>query len=111
MSQVNEVSEVDVLGPVSERSMVVPISLFALAILYVLSPIDIVPDIPVIGYVDDLIITTIATLNLLQKWIKNSSRILAGLLGLMKWLVIFIGIIAVSLVGLVVWGVVKFFAT
>ena len=111
MSQVNEASEVDVLGPVSERSMVVPVLLFALAILYDLSPIDIIPDIPVIGYFDDLIITTIATLNLLQKWIKNSSRILAGLLGLMKWLVIFVGIIAVSMVGLIIWGAVKFFAT
>jgi len=111
MSQINEASEVDVLGPVSERSMVVPLLLFALAILYDLSPIDIIPDIPVIGYFDDLIITTIATLNLLQKWIKNSSRILAGLLGLMKWLVIFVGVIAVSLVGLIIWGAVKFFAT
>ena len=109
MSQVNEASEVDVLGPVSERSMVVPVLLFALAILYDLSPIDIIPDIPVIGYVDDLMITAAATLNLLQKWLQDTSVVLAAALGLMKWLVIFVGIIAVSLVGLAVWGIVKLF--
>jgi hypothetical protein len=29
----------------------------------------------------------------------------------MKWLVIFVGIIAVSMVGLIIWGAVKFLAT
>ena len=109
MSQANEASEVEVISQDSERSMVVPLLLFALAILYDLSPIDIIPDIPVIGYVDDLMITAIATLNLMQKWFEDTSGILAAALGFMKWLVIFVGIIAVSLVGLIVWGIVKFF--
>lgn len=111
MSQVNEASEVNVLGPISERSIVVPVLLFALAILYDLSPIDIIPDIPVIGYFDDLLITAAATLNLLQKWLQDTSVVLAAALCLMKWLVIFVGIIAVSMVGLIIWGAVKFFAT
>jgi hypothetical protein len=111
MSQANEASEVEIISPVSERSMVVPVLLFALAILYDLSPIDIIPDIPVIGYFDDLLITAAATLNLLQKWLQDTSVLLAAALGLMKWLVIFVGIIAVSMVGLIIWGVVKYFAT
>jgi len=111
MSQANEASEVDVLGPVSERSMVVPVLLFALAILYDLSPIDIIPDVPVIGYVDDLVITAEATLNMRQKWLQDTNVVLAAALGLMKWLVIFVGIIAVSMVGLIIWGAVKFFTT
>ena len=64
-----------------------------------------------IGYVDDLIITAIATLNLMQKWFEDTSGILAAALGFMKWLVVLIGIIAVSLVGLIVWGAVKFFVS
>lgn len=111
MSQVNEGSKVDVLSPVSERSMVVSVLLFVLAILYDLSPIDIIPDIPVIGYFDDLLITAAATLNLLQKWLQDTSIVFAAALGLMKWLVIFVGIIAVSMVGLIIWGAVKLFAT
>jgi uncharacterized membrane protein YkvA (DUF1232 family) len=111
MSQVNEASEVNVLGPISERSMVVPVLLFALAILYDLSPVDIIPDIPVIGYFDDLLITAATTLNLLQKWLQDTSVVLSAALGFMKWLVIFVGIIAVSMVGLMIWAAVKFFAT
>ena len=111
MSQANESSEVEVISQDSERSMVVPVVFLVLAILYDLSPIDIIPDIPVIGYVDDLIITAIATLNLLQKWFEDTSGMLAAALGLMKWLVIFVGIIAVSMVGLIIWGAVKFLAT
>ena len=111
MSHVNESSEVEVIRQVPERSLVMPFVFLVLAILYDLSPIDIIPDMPVIGYFDDLIITAIATLNLLQKWFEDTSGILAAALGFMKWLVIFVGIIAVSLVGLIVWGIVKFFAT
>ena len=109
MSQANEASEVQVISQDSERSLVMPVVFLVLAILYDLSPIDIIPDIPVIGYFDDLFITAIATLNLMQKWFEDTSGILAAALGFMKWLVIFIGIIAVSLVGLIVWGAVKFF--
>ena len=111
MSQANEASEVQVISQDSERSLVMPVVFLVLAILYDLSPIDIIPDIPVIGYVDDLMITAIATLNLLQKWFEDTSNTLAAVLGFMKWLVILVGIIAVSLVGLIVWGAVKFFAT
>ncbi len=111
MSQVNELSEVEVIGQVPERSLVMPVVFLVLAIFYDLSPIDIIPDIPVVGYFDDLIITAIATLNFLQKWFEDTSGIFAAALGFMKWLVIFVGIIAVSLVGLIVWGIVKFFAT
>ena len=46
----------------------------------------------------------------MQKWFEDTSGTLAAALGFMKWLVIFMGIIAVSLVGLIVWGAVKFFA-
>ena len=111
MSQVNELSEVEVIGQVPERSLVMPVVFLVLAIFYDLSPIDIIPDIPVVGYFDDLIITAIATLNFLQKWFEDTSGIFAAALGFMKWLVIFVGIITVSLVGLIVWGIVKFFAT
>lgn len=93
----------------AQRSIVFPVVLFMLAILYDISPIDLIPDIPVVGYVDDFFITAIATLNLLEKWLQDSSIVLASLLRLAKWLVVFTGIIAVSLVGLAAWGIVKLF--
>lgn len=42
--------------------------LLILAILYDLSSIDLIPDIPVIGYVDDFFITVGAFLCLLERW-------------------------------------------
>ena len=98
-----------VMNQQSQRSMVFPVFLFMLAILYDMSPIDLIPDIPVIGYVDDFFITAIATLNLLEKWLQDSSVVLASLLRLVKWLAVFVGIIAVCLVGLALWGIVKLF--
>jgi len=98
-----------VMNQPSQRSMVFPVVLFMLAIIYDISPIDLIPDIPVVGYVDDFFITAIATLNLLEKWLQDSSIVLASLLRLAKWLVVFTGIIAVSLVGLAAWGIVKLF--
>lgn len=98
-----------VMNKQSQRSMVFPVFLFMLAIFYDISPIDLIPDIPVVGYIDDFFITAIATLNLLEKWLQDSSIVLASLLRLAKWLVVFVGIIAVSLVGLAVWGIVKLF--
>ena len=98
-----------VMNQASQRSMVFPVVLFMLAILYDISPIDLIPDIPVVGYIDDFFITAIAMLNLLEKWIQDFSIVLASLLRLAKWLVVFVGIIAVSLVGLAAWGIVKLF--
>lgn len=103
----SDAREVEIIGRDSEPSLVTPVILFILAILYLLSPIDIIPDVPVIGQIDDLLVTAAATLNLLQKWLHNSSSILSLMLGLIKWAVIFLGIIAVSLVGLAGWGIVK----
>ena len=107
MSQTKNVAAVEVIGETSNQSMVVPVSLFVLSILYLLSPIDLIPDIPVIGHIDDFFVTTTAMLNLLQKWLQNHGSILAPMLGFFKWLVIFAGIAAVSLVGIVVLGIAK----
>lgn len=109
MSQITNATGVTVIDQPSPRSMILPVFLFILAMLYDISPIDIIPDIPVIGYIDDFFITAIATLNLLQKWLQDSSVILASMLGLAKWLVIFTGIIAVSIIGMAVLGIVKLF--
>jgi len=105
----NSDAKAEVIDYQPDRSMAVPVTLFVLAIIYLLSPIDIIPDIPVVGQIDDFFITATATLNLLQKWLQNHSSILASMLGFFKWLVIFAGIAAVSLAGIVVLGIAKFF--
>lgn len=39
--------------------------LMALSVLYFISPVDIIPDVPVVGQIDDLIIAATGSLNLL----------------------------------------------
>ena len=107
MSDTRNAAQVAIIGETPERSLVLPVILLVLAILYDLSPIDIIPDLPVIGYIDDLLITAVATLNLLQKSLKDYSAFLSSALGLIKWAVIFSGTIVVLLLGLAGWAIVK----
>ncbi|MFZ5564259.1 MAG: DUF1232 domain-containing protein [Thermodesulfobacteriota bacterium] len=107
MSQPENVREIVDVIPSPERSMFIPVMLFILAMLYVLSPVDPIPDVPVVGQIDDVFVAAIATLNLFQKWLKGTSAFLAGMLGLAKWLLVFIGIMACSVLGVAVLAFVK----
>lgn len=44
------------------------LALMGLAVLYDVSPVDIIPDIPVVGWIDDFIITASAGLNCIEKF-------------------------------------------
>ncbi|HPD57014.1 MAG TPA: DUF1232 domain-containing protein [Smithellaceae bacterium] len=109
MSQQNYVADAIVIDEQKKKSLGMPVFMFFLAMIYVLSPIDAIPDVPVIGYIDDFFVAAIATLNLLQAWLARTSLVLAAILGWLKWFVVFVGIIAVALVGLAVWGIAKLF--
>lgn len=104
MSQTQNATEVIDVPSSSERSTFIPVLLFILAMLYVLSPVDPIPDVPVVGQIDDILVAAIATLNLLQSWLEDTSAFLFVLLGLIKWALVFIGIIAFSVLGMAVWG-------
>ena len=78
-----------------------------LAIIYVISPIDIVPDIPVVGWIDDFFVATTASLNLIEKSIGNTNIILSKILSILKWLLIIIGIIAILIMVLLVTLILK----
>jgi len=109
MSQQNYATDAIVVDQQQEKSLAPSIFLFILAIAYVLSPVDAIPDVPVIGHIDDFFVAAIATLNLLQNWLARTSVTLAAMLGWLKWFVVFVGIIAAALVGLAVWGITKLF--
>ena len=65
-----------------------------IAVLYAISPIDILPDvIPVAGWVDDILITVTGGLNLIQSYLKESNEHLARIVKGIKWVLIVLGII------------------
>lgn len=76
-------------------------SIFAiLSVVYAISPFDIIPDIPVIGWIDDFFVLTAAGLNLLEKTTGQTQHSLRSALKALKWTVVILGIIAVLLLAL-----------
>ena len=73
-------------------------ALMFFSIAYLLSPMDIVPDIPIVGWVDDFFIIAIAGLNLLQGYASEGNSSLAQLLKFVKWAVIIFGVISILLI-------------
>ena len=73
-----------------------------LAILYDLSPIDIIPDIPIVGWLDDATITLTTGIICIQQFTAQTSSTLSNIAKTLKWLVIIIGGILVALLALVV---------
>lgn len=80
-----------------------------LAVAYMFSPIDIVPDIPVVGWVDDATALGVAGLNLLQGYLGQQAAGLASVVKMFKWLLIIFGSIAILLVLLLGTLIVSFF--
>ena len=60
--------------PVKKKKTKLAWALLFLAIIYTLSPIDIVPDAPIIGWIDDAIVDLLAVLNLARKYVKVKGK-------------------------------------
>lgn len=83
--------------------------LAGLALAYDLSPVDIIPDIPVIGWIDDFFITATAGLNIIQQYTSESMQWLSQIAKTLKWLTIILGVIVVLLVAIFASLIVSFF--
>lgn len=78
------------------------------SLIYFVSPIDLVPDVPIIGHIDDVLLTLISTLNLTQAYVTQSSKSLAQILrilkiGLIVFTVFSIGMLMMMGAALIVW--------
>jgi hypothetical protein len=80
----------------SKNFLNVPIidwGLFILSICYVVSPIDLVPDVPVVGWFDDCALLMSSGLNVLQKYLGTTHELVYKALKFLKWGVLILGII------------------
>lgn len=68
-----------------------------LAALYDVSPVDIIPDIPVVGWIDDILITLTAFLNCIQQFTKETAHTLSIIAKILKWILVLLGGILIVL--------------
>ena len=92
-----------------EKKQITSLVLAGLAVLYDISPVDVIPDIPVVGWVDDFFITATAGLNLIQQYTSESMQWLSTIVKTLKWLTIILGVIVVLLVAIFASMIVSFF--
>ncbi len=70
-----------------------------LALIYIVSPIDLVPDfIPVVGWLEDALFMVVGGLNGIQNGILETNSSLRGLIKFLKWGILIVGGIAVLIV-------------
>ena len=59
--------------------------LMVLCLLYGVSPVDIIPDIPVVGQIDGLIKLVSGGLSLVQRYMERAESSLAAVVKVVKW--------------------------
>ncbi|MCQ2330348.1 MAG: DUF1232 domain-containing protein [Paludibacteraceae bacterium] len=73
-----------------------------ITLIYLVSPLDIVPDVvPFAGQLDDIFIAITGFSNLAQKYLADYSSTLAHILGFVKWICIIVGVLVI-LVGVLI---------
>ena len=77
------------------RKQITSLILLAASIIYDVIPADFIPDIPFIGWLDDMLITSSAAINCLQQFGINANGKVERLLKWLKWTCILLAVIIV----------------
>ena len=81
--------------------------LFIAAVIYGVSPVDVIPDIPVAGWIDDFTIGAAALTNLIQQQFFQTNNSLNKLFKTAKWILISIAVLIFLIVTLIITLIVK----
>lgn len=82
----------------NKTNKIAPAILAILGVLYGVSPVDVLPDVvPFAGWVDDLVITGGSLLHLAQSYTQDTSKSLARIIGLAKWILLILGGILIAI--------------
>lgn len=83
------------------KKKIYPWTIVAGSLLYVLLPLDIIPDIPFLGWIDDFFILTSAILYLFEKQVGDISKSLRETIRLLRIISVGIGIIIILLLAII----------
>ena len=77
------------------RKQITSLLLLGASIIYDVIPADLIPDIPLVGWLDDMLVTSSAALNCLQQFGINANGKIDRLLKWLKWICILFAVIVV----------------
>ncbi len=80
------------------RKQITSLILLGASILYDVIPVDFIPDIPLVGWLDDMLVTSSAALNCLQQFGVNANGKVDRLLKWLKWICILLAILVIIVV-------------
>ena len=80
------------------RKQITSLLLLGASIIYDVIPADFIPDIPFVGWLDDLLVTSSAALNCLQQFGVNANGKVDRLLKWLKWICILLAILVIIVV-------------
>ncbi|MBQ3834219.1 MAG: DUF1232 domain-containing protein [Elusimicrobia bacterium] len=80
---------------------------FIAAIVYGMSPIDLIPDMPVVGWIDDVALGTAAFTNLIQQYFFQTNGNLNNLFRIAKYILISIAVLIFLIAVLIVLLIAK----
>lgn len=80
------------------RKQITSLLLLGASIIYDVIPADFIPDIPFVGWLDDMLVTSSAAINCLQQFGVNANGKVDRLLKWLKWICILLAILVIIVV-------------
>lgn len=80
------------------RKQITSLILLGASIIYDVIPADFIPDIPFVGWLDDMLVTSSAAINCLQQFGVNANGKVDRLLKWLKWICILLAILVIIVV-------------
>ena len=77
------------------RKQITSLLLLGASILYDVIPADFIPDIPFVGWLDDMLVTSSAALNCLQQFCIKANGKIDRLLKWLKWICILFAVLVI----------------
>lgn len=81
------------------QSGILPWIPLILALIYTVSPVDLVPDVlPVLGWFEDALLLVVGGLNGIQNGVLEANSSLRGIVKFLKWGLLIVGVIGILIV-------------
>lgn len=80
------------------RKQIISLLLLGASIIYDFLPVDLLPDMPVVGWLDDVLVTSSAALNCVQQFSSEDNQLSQRILSWLKWACLLFAILIILVV-------------